>query len=87
MDTLSRQRGFLLFVVDYIRQAEKLILLSACCMQSLPVILQGQRKLLELEESLLHHVCMNTVFISYMADVILTGEIKCYKLLLVWYCR
>lgn len=79
MDLLSSQHVFLLLAMAYIMQAEKLIMLSACCMQSLYIILWGYLKLLELEESLLHHISVSTVFISYIADAILTGEIKCYK--------
>jgi len=79
MDLHSSQHSFLLLAMAYIMQAEKLIMLSACCMQSLYIILHGYLKLLELEETLLHHTSMSTVLISYMADPILTGEIKCYK--------
>lgn len=79
MDVLHSQHGFLLLAMADIMQAEKLIMLSASCMPSLYIILWGYLKLLELEESLLHHISMSAVFISYMADAVLTGEIKCYK--------
>lgn len=61
--------------------AEKLVMLSACLfMQWLYIIIGLYLKLLESEESLLHHlISMSTVYISSMADAILIGEIKCCK--------
>lgn len=74
MDVLSSQYSFLLLAMAYIMQAEKLIMLSACC-----ITIYHAMGIFEASGVGRISTSTSSVFVSYMADALLTGGIKCYK--------